>query len=228
MTEFKDLCLDVDDVTTAAAFWGPALGLRPDPERPERLTDGVDRHVLWLNAVSEPKTVKHRVHLDLHVAAVSDLVALGARVLDASQRWTVLADPEGGELCAFVREPATLRDYRLYEVVVDSADPAAIPTWWADRFGIPVRHEPGTGADCSWLQGAPGPEVELVFASVPEPKTVKNRLHWDVYGDVDELLAAGARLLRRPHDDTSWHVLADPEGNEFCVFSPPARSGVDA
>ena len=72
MIEFQDLCLDVDDVAKAAAFWGPALGLRPDPDRPERLTDGVREHTLWLNAVPEPRTAKHRVHLDVHVAAVSD------------------------------------------------------------------------------------------------------------------------------------------------------------
>ena len=219
MIEFQDLCLDVSDVARAAAFWGPALGLHPDPEHPECLVDGVPEHALWLNAVPEPRTVKHRVHLDVHVAAVSDLTDLGATVLDDSQRWTVLADPEGGELCAFVREPQTLGDYRLYEVVVDSADPAAIATWWADRFGVAVQHgtDAGDGAFC-WLEGALPPGVEFVFGAVPEPKSAKNRLHWDVRGDVDELLAAGARLLRRPDADIRWHILADPEGNEFCVF----------
>jgi hypothetical protein len=47
---------------------------------------------------------------------------------------------------------------------------------------------------------------------------VKNRMHWDVYGDVAELEARGAtRLSEMPH----WTVLADPEGNEFCVFTRP-------
>ena len=58
-----------------------------------------------------------------------------------------------------------------------------------------------------------------MFVPVPEPKTVKNRIHWDVLApDVDALLAAGATLLRAPDDDIGWHVLADPDGNEFCVF----------
>ena len=61
----------------------------------------------------------------------------------------------------------------------------------------------------------------MVFARVPEPKTVKNRLHWDVHGELDELLDAGARLLRARGEDIDWHVLADPEGNEFCLFAPP-------
>jgi catechol 2,3-dioxygenase-like lactoylglutathione lyase family enzyme len=220
MIEFQDLCLDVGDPERMAAFWAPVLGLRRDPDHPERLTDGVDEHALWLNAVPEPRTVKQRVHLDVHVAAVSDLVDRGATVLDDSQRWTVLADPEDGEMCAFVRDPGALPDYRLYEVVVDCADPAAIATWWADQFGIPVQHEEDAAGKFSWLVGAPGPPFEMIFTEVPEPKTVKNRLHWDVRGNPDELVAAGARLLRRPDADIAWHVLADPEGNEFCVFPP--------
>ncbi len=57
----------------------------------------------------------------------------------------------------------------------------------------------------------------FVFDAVPEPKTVKNRIHWDVYGNVDDFLAAGATQL---WDTKRWTVLADPEGNEFCVFPP--------
>ncbi len=58
----------------------------------------------------------------------------------------------------------------------------------------------------------------MIFTRVPEPKTVKNRIHWDVRGDVAPLVAAGARVLREPGGDIHWTVLADPEGNEFCVF----------
>ena len=218
MIEFKDLCLDVNDPSAAAGFWGPALGLRPDADNPNRLVDGVPTHTLWLNQVPEPRTVKQRVHLDVHVAAVSDLLDLGATVLNDTQRWTVLADPEDGELCAFVRDPAELPEYRLYEVVVDSADPEMIATWWAERFGVEVHHDPDQEA--SWLEGPPGPPFGMVFGLVPEPKTVKNRLHWDVRGELDELMAAGARLLRARGGDIDWHVLADPEGNEFCLFPP--------
>ena len=221
MIEFKDLCLDVNDPVVAARFWGPALGLRPDSDPPNRLVDGIPGHTLWLNQVPEPRTVKHRVHLDVHVAAVSDLLDLGATVLNDTQRWTVLADPEGGDLCAFVRDPADLPDFRLYEVVVDSADPERIATWWADRFGVEVEHD--RDQEFSWLEGSPGPPFGLVFARVPEPKTVKNRLHWDVRGELDELIDAGARLLRARGEDIDWHVLADPEGNEFCLF--PSAGG---
>ncbi len=55
------------------------------------------------------------------------------------------------------------------------------------------------------------------FAPVPEPKTVKNRVHWDVYGDVGD--ARGGRRDRALRDDEiAGTVMADPEGNEFCVF----------
>jgi hypothetical protein len=58
---------------------------------------------------------------------------------------------------------------------------------------------------------------------VPEPKTVKNRLHWDVdltAPGPEAFLAAGATMLREPGDGVTWWVLADPEGNEFCAFPP--------
>jgi hypothetical protein len=59
------------------------------------------------------------------------------------------------------------------------------------------------------------------FVPVPEPKTVKNRVHWDVTApDVDALVERGARVLRSPDDEINWTVLADPEGNEFCAFPP--------
>jgi hypothetical protein len=64
----------------------------------------------------------------------------------------------------------------------------------------------------------------MSFVPVPEPKTVKNRVHWDVKGSVPALLEAGARMIRPatedPEPDRNWDVLADPEGNEFCVFAP--------
>jgi hypothetical protein len=57
------------------------------------------------------------------------------------------------------------------------------------------------------------------FAHVPEPKTAKNRVHWDVtVADLAPLVDAGATVLREPDDDIDWHMLADPEGNEFCAF----------
>jgi hypothetical protein len=215
---FKDLCIDAVNPEVLAAFWASALGLRAEPTGGNfRLVDNVPEHTVWINKVPEPRTVKQRVHLDVDVSAISDLTDLGAVIIDDTQSWTVLADPEGGELCAFVREPQSLPDYRVYEIVVDAADPVSLAFWWAERFAATVCHDQDRAF--SWIEQARGMPWEMVFQWVPEPKTVKNRLHWDIWGETEDLLAAGARLLRRHDSEIDWDVLADPEGNEFCVFT---------
>jgi hypothetical protein len=128
-----------------------------------------------------------------------------------------MADPEDGEFCAFLREPAEVPTYRCHGVVVDAVDPEAAARWWGDRFGVEVAGDADQG--WWWLTGVPGmPITSMEFVPVPEPKTVKNRVHWDVYGDPAAFVAAGATVLRARDDEIRWHVLADPEGNEFCVF----------
>lgn len=166
--------------------------------------------------VPEHKTVKQRVHLDVHAPSVESLLELGATRAPGypEERWTVLLDPEGGELCAFVRDEVPA--YRTYEVVVDAADPETIARWWADVFGVEAQNE---GEPWWWLEDVPGmPFESLVFQPVPEPKTVKNRIHWDVYGEVAELMDQGATI---DSEQPRWTVLQDPEGNEFCVFTEP-------
>jgi hypothetical protein len=204
LVAFKDLCIDSHDPQVLAAFYAAALGLRA-----EALDDGGYRlsgeeleETIWVNRVPEPKTVKQRVHIDVDVAAVDDLLALGASVLDKLPHWTLMADPEGGEVCAFVRDPADLDEYRLYELVVDAADHARIARWWADRLGGRAEHD--HEQEFSWIAGVPGLPFGLVFQQVPEPKTVKNRIHWDVVGQTDDVLAAGATLLRRRDDEIGW------------------------
>lgn len=215
---YQDLCLDVTDLDAGAAFFSPVLGLAVELRHAAvvRLGDGVAEHTVWLNLVGEERTVKNRVHLDVDVASVDDVLAAGARVLDDRQPWTVLTHDQAGELCAFVRPPERLRPYRVYELVVDCADHERVAAWWAARFGVEVQSD----GEIAWLEGGDGPPWELVFGSVPEPKTVKNRVHWDVVGSTPDLLDAGATLLRARDDEISWDVLADVEGNEFCVFAP--------
>ncbi|MEU3948895.1 VOC family protein [Streptomyces sp. NPDC029526] len=112
------------------------------------------------------------------------------------------------------------------QVVVDAADPHALGRWWAEALGWVVVDE---SADELEIRPAPDRLPGLLFGADPGRKTVKNRLHLDFRPDdrdaeVDRLLALGAR-----HADVGqsgeepWVVLADPEGNEFCVLAP--RSG---
>ncbi|HTW14634.1 MAG TPA: VOC family protein [Nocardioides sp.] len=219
LATYQDLCVDAVDPLLAGRFWAGVLG-REVRERGDglvQLTGRTPRHTVWVNPVPEPVTVKQRVHLDLHAASVDDVLALGATALDLdSRRWQVLRDPEGGELCVFEREQVP--DERLYEIVVDSVDPERTARWWGGVLGARVDGEEGGAWSVEDIDGAPF--AYLVFAPVPEPKTVKNRIHWDVAtSDLDALVAAGASVVRRRDPEIRWTVLADPEGNEFCVFT---------
>jgi Glyoxalase-like domain len=222
LARWKDLCLDATDMSVVAAFWSLALHLRIEPRSDQVTLLRGDRPELatWVNLVPERKTVKNRVHPDLR-DDLDRLLALGATVLrepDDDISWHVLADPEGNEFCCFARRPDQPEGDGFYELVVDSANPTTQAAWWADVLGATV----GSGeVPWRWVEGADGmPFPYLVFTPVPEPKTVKNRWHWDVVcDDVDALVGSGATVLRRPDEDIDWHVLADPEGNEFCAFA---------
>ena len=218
LATFKDLCFDADDVDRAARFWAATLGRRVEPSAPGLVLRGdAGYEAVWIDPVPEPKTVKHRWHLDLCGPSVEGLLALGASVIDdESFRWIVMADPEGAEFCVFVGddEPA----FRLEDLNVDCADHRAQAVWWQSVLGGTLGgDDDGT---LSWIGGIPNTPFDgIIFADVPESKTVKNRVHIDLVApSIDPLLSAGATLLRKPDDDIRWHVLADPEGNEFCVF----------
>jgi hypothetical protein len=224
---YKDLCIDANDREKAGPFWAAALRLDYDDDDPQdaQLKDpDVPEKSVWINIVPEPKTVKQRVHIDVHAASIDELLALGATMLEPAEEhgrhWSVMADPEGGEFCAFVREPDKLPDYRMHELVIDCVEPRQIAQWWADVFGCGLD---GRGDnDWWWLTDIPGvPYGDWDFVPVPEPKTVKNRIHWDVNTEsVDALVAVGATVLRPRDDEIFWTVMADPEGNEFCAFVP--------
>lgn len=214
---FKDIVIDALDPAELGAFWAAAAGLERIPleDGDGKLVGPSPQHTIWINRVPEAKSVKHRVHLDLYARSVADLEGIGARRVEELPDWTVMKDVEDGEFCAFPREEPP-RD-RIHGLVVDSADPHAQADWWARVYGADVVHREGW----STVEHVPGmPFLTFDFVRVPEPKSVKNRVHWDVLGDVAELASAGARVLRERDDEIAWTVMADPEGNEFCVFAP--------
>ena len=222
LATFKDLCIDAADPATLGAFWGRVLDLELHLQEggDAYLTGPTPAHTIWVNRVPEPKTVKHRIHLDVNAASVAEIEAMGATVLDAdSFSWTQMTDPEGGEFCVFVREGEITQ--RLYEIGIDTADSAeashSIGAWWAEVLGAQVVDDE---RGYTYVENIPGtPYDTLDFAPVPEPKTVKNRIHLDVTTpDVDALVAAGATVLRAQDETIGWTVLADPDGNEFCAF----------
>lgn len=215
---WKDLCVDAVDPIRLGRFWADLLGrdLETRDDGLVMLTGPTPRHTVWVNRVPEPVTVKQRVHLDVHVGSADEALARGATPLDVeSFRWKVLRDPEGGELCVFERD--RVPDERLYEISVDARDPRAQAEWWAEVLGGRLKTI-GDGESVTAIPGAP--LESFVFGAVPEAKTVKNRIHWDVdVSDVRLLTARGATVLREREGDIHWTVLADPEGNEFCAFT---------
>ncbi|HSZ40921.1 MAG TPA: VOC family protein [Trebonia sp.] len=115
---------------------------------------------------------------------------------------------------------------RWYSVVVDCHDVRAQSSWWANVLGWAIVYE----ADDEVVVAPPDERgTGLVFVPVPETKTLKNRLHIDLSpakdddqeAEVRKLEALGARRVDvgQPGDVT-WVVMADREGNEFCVLSP--------
>jgi hypothetical protein len=117
---------------------------------------------------------------------------------------------------------------RFKDLCLDALDHQALADWWCAAIGYRRRDELSPAED-GWIRpsawpvpiadpSGAGPLMWIV--PVPEPKTVKNRMHLDVIGDVQALLTAGAQPVRLRDDEIEWDVLADPEGNEFCVFAP--------
>jgi Glyoxalase-like domain len=125
---------------------------------------------------------------------------------------------------------------RASNFCIDAADPYAQTMWWAEvleDFTIEDDWEmKPDDEEC----GLAGPDDRfLLFLKVPEPKTVKNRMHICLRPtdrsrdeEVDRILDLGATLVDdlRKGSDKGWAVLADPEGNEFCVLTP-YRPGPD-
>ena len=124
---------------------------------------------------------------------------------------------------------------RFKDICLDATDHQALADWWCAAIGYRRRDtlRDGSPRPAEWplpIEDPTGAGPLIWMVPVPESKTVKNRMHIDVLGDTEALLAAGATLLRgrtvRPEgepeqdDDIDWDVLADPGGNEFCVFRP--------
>jgi len=108
-------------------------------------------------------------------------------------------------------------------VTFDAADALALARFWAAVFGSDVDEE--STADKAFVEAAGWGGPNIWFIRVPELKTAKNRMHFDlrapgaVGAEVARLEALGAIVARR---DPSHTVMRDPEGNEFCVEPGPA------
>lgn len=122
---------------------------------------------------------------------------------------------------------------RLTEVIIDCHDLERITEFWCAVLGygrthsgdgwIAIRAPESDPSDEEWIAAAQPPA--LAFVEVPEAKATKNRVHLDLTptdrsqaDEVERLVALGAKRIDIGQGDTPWIVMADPEGNEFCVM----------
>ena len=123
MSQLKDIVFDCVDAWPLAHWWAEVLEYRVDDYTEEDIAqlraEGIERveddpnvcikpadgsgPAIWFCKVPEAKTSKNRVHIDV-IADVERLLERGASIIERHERWTVMADPEGNEFCAFPPE----------------------------------------------------------------------------------------------------------------------------
>ena len=117
---------------------------------------------------------------------------------------------------------------RISELVIDCLDPQRLAGFWCEVLGFRVLGSADGEIEIGPEEGFGGLQPTLIFSLTTEPKTTKLRLHIDINptdrdqdAELERLLALGARSVDVGQPgDASWHVLADPEGNEFCLLRP--------
>ncbi|MET9274759.1 VOC family protein [Kribbella sp. NPDC003557] len=241
-TRLVQINMKARDDSALGGFWAEVLGWGQSSEGPGVTNlepEGFvypDPTAVCLDLVvsPEPKTVKNRVHVDLATTSAAhqaELVArlkeLGATLADIGQGdvpWTVMADPEGNEFCVLEPRPRYEDTGPIAAVVVDCADPRTMARFWIEAMDWTLVE---VTDHIAVLRSAKGVGPYLEFVRTPDEKTVWNRVHLDVRpypgddleGEAARLRSLGATALDLGSDVT-WKVLADPEGNEFCLLTP--------
>ena len=232
------VCFDANDPLGLAHFWAGVLGweITDDPDYGVTIvpSDDTGFRIDFLPTV-EAKTRQNQIHFDLtstspedQQATVARSLELGARHIDIGQRpeegHVVLADPEGNEFCVIEAGNNFLADTGFIGAITCDGS-QEVGYFWSETLGWPLVWDqdeetaiqsPRGGSKIAWG----GPPVA--------PKTGKNRLHLDIappadgdqQAEVDRLISLGAAPIDIGQGDVSWVVMADPDGNEFCVRTP--------
>ncbi|WP_034621798.1 VOC family protein [Cellulomonas sp. URHE0023] len=114
----------------------------------------------------------------------------------------------------------------ISQLVIDSAEPHTLAAWWREVLDWIYAWEPEDDGVEVEIAPPDGSAANLLFLRVSEVKVAKNRLHIDLRppngssqaAELERLLSLGARPIDIGQGDVTWHVLADPEGNEFCLL----------
>jgi predicted enzyme related to lactoylglutathione lyase len=248
-TRLYSVVIDTPDPSATAAWWAAALGWTSSDWTPSEssvyptdIEQDTGRAIPLVPVlVRDLKTGLNRLHVDLpstspadQAAKVSALEAAGAVRIDIGQGdtpWVVLAAPDGDEFCVLEPRETYARTGPIAAVVAKARDPRSLAAFWVEASGWELVH--ASDVACGLLDprgGGDGPFLE--FIKDDSPKVGKNRWHLDIAPfEGDDHLAEVARLESLgatrievgqsldPPDQITWVVLADPEGNEFCVLS---------
>ena len=232
------LCIDANDPLRLARFWAGVLDweMADDPYGGIALlpSDDTGFRIRFL-LTEEQKVGRNEMHLDLTSTSLEDQqqtvarsLELGARHIDVGQRpeegHVVLADLEGNEFC--VVEPGNnfLADCGFIGALACDGS-QDVGYFWSAALGWPLVWDQDQETAIRSPRGGP----KITWGGPPlMPKTGKNRLHFDlappVDGDqqseVDRLVSLGATRIDIGQSEVSWVVMADPDGNEFCVWTP--------
>jgi predicted enzyme related to lactoylglutathione lyase len=119
---------------------------------------------------------------------------------------------------------------RIQCITIDSEDPHKLAEFWASALDWKITYSDEIEVCLELLDGSPevGRIPDILFLKNPDKKQVKNRLHLDLRpqnqeAEVSRLEALGAKRIeigQSDYPETTWVVMADPEGNEFCVLRP--------
>ena len=225
------LCIHAGDAARLAQFWAGMLGREVVEDVGGALLPGEDTELSLRFVPSRAERVEpNRMHLHLTSASRADqqhvvarALGLGAGHLDVGQRpdegHVVLADPEGNEFCVIEPGNAYLAGCGLLgELACDGAREVGL--FWSEALGWPLVWD----QDQETAIQSPYGGTKLAWGGPPEaPKVVRNRQRFDLapaggdqQAEVDRLVSLGAARLEVGEDGAV--VLADPDGNEFCVF----------
>jgi catechol 2,3-dioxygenase-like lactoylglutathione lyase family enzyme len=231
------VCVRASRPARLARFWSGVLGwvLADDPPDGVALlpSDDTGFRIRFLPS-QEPKIGQNRMHFDLTSTSLEDQqqtvarsLQLGAQHIDVGQRpeegHVVLADPDGNEFCVIEPGNKFLADCGFIGAVACDGS-QDVGYFWSATLGWPLVWDQDQETAIRSPHG--GPKITWGGAP-PMPRTGKNRLHFDlappVHSDwqteVDRLLSLGATRIGTGHEEDSV-VLADPDGNEFCVLMP--------
>jgi predicted enzyme related to lactoylglutathione lyase len=237
------LCIDAHDPPRLAGFWSALLGWQT--------ADGADGIALLpsddtgfrirFRPTAEPKSTQNRMHVDLTSSSPADqqqtvatALRLGGRHVDVGQRpeepHVVLGDPEGNEFCVVEPGNGFLADCGFVGALACDGS-QQVGCFWSEALGWPLVWD--QDQETAIRSPAGGPKISWGGPPLMPRTGARDRLHLDLASppdrdqqhEVDRLVSLGASRVHADRDDEHGPgrvVLADPDGNEFCLLRPDA------